>query len=69
MSIWIENLKQYAKKLDRIDLCVDMALDMLKYVSNNHPSVYGDALIFAIDKNQNRIDKMNEEKEGIGDKK
>ena len=62
MSIWVKDLKHNLLVLARLDISTSVTLDMLEYIKDNHPAIYGDAMIYAIDKNQDRIDAFNSAK-------
>ena len=71
MSIWVKDLKQNLLVMARLDLSASVTLDILEYIKENNPALYGDAMIYAIDKNQDRIDAFNSAKSEMeqGDKK
>ena len=71
MSIWVKDLKHNLLVLARLDISTSVTLDMLEHIKDNHPAIYGDAMIYAIDKNQDRIDAFNSAKSEMekGDKK
>ena len=62
MSIWVKDLKQNLLVMARLDLSASVTLDILEYIKENNPALYGDAMIYAIDKNQDRIDAFNSAK-------
>ena len=70
MSIWVKDLKHNLLVLARLDISTSVTLDMIEYIKQNNPKLYGDAMIYAIDKNQDRINAFTSAKSEIqGDKK
>jgi len=65
MSIWVKDLKHNLLILARLDISTSVTLDMLEFIKDNDPNLYGDAMIYAIDKNQDRIDTFNSTKKEI----
>ena len=62
MSIWINDLKRNLLELSQLQLSISFTAKMLEYIVEQNPAVYGDAIIYAIDELQDRIDALEKGK-------